>query len=79
LAEGDEDESPHMNTDETEEEVQDTGPAFDDDLDSEVNDLTIEEDDCVFMMMVHLVDPCKGNLTDLRRELHLSLAKGNPK
>jgi hypothetical protein len=22
---------------------------------------------------------CKGNLTDLRRELHLSLAKGNPK
>jgi hypothetical protein len=21
----------------------------------------------------------KGNLTDLRRELHLSLAKGNPK
>jgi hypothetical protein len=22
---------------------------------------------------------CKGNLTNLRRELHLSLAKGNPK
>jgi hypothetical protein len=22
---------------------------------------------------------CKGNLTDLRRKLHLSLAKGNPK
>jgi hypothetical protein len=22
---------------------------------------------------------CKGNLTDSRRELHLSLAKGNPK
>jgi hypothetical protein len=22
---------------------------------------------------------CKGNLTDLRRELYLSLAKGNPK
>jgi hypothetical protein len=22
---------------------------------------------------------CKGNLTDLRRILHLSLAKGNPK
>jgi hypothetical protein len=22
---------------------------------------------------------CKGNLTDLRRELHLSIAKGNPK
>jgi hypothetical protein len=42
-----------MNTDETDEEVQDTCPAFDDD--------------------------CKGNLTDLRRILHLSLAKGNPK
>jgi hypothetical protein len=25
------------------------------------------------------VPPCKGNLTNLRRELHLSLAKGNPK
>jgi hypothetical protein len=24
-------------------------------------------------------DECKGNLTNLRRELHLSLAKGNPK
>jgi hypothetical protein len=24
-------------------------------------------------------DGCKGNLTNLRRELHLSLAKGNPK
>jgi hypothetical protein len=24
-------------------------------------------------------DKCKGNLTDLRRILHLSLAKGNPK
>jgi hypothetical protein len=22
---------------------------------------------------------CKGNLTNLRRELHLNLAKGNPK
>jgi hypothetical protein len=55
LAEEDEDESPHMDTDETDEEAQDTVPAFDDDLD------------------------CKGNLTNLRRELHLSLAKGNPK
>jgi hypothetical protein len=57
LAEEDEDESPHMDTDETDEEVQDTGPAFDDDLDSEVDDFTIEEDDCVFMAMVHLVNP----------------------
>jgi hypothetical protein len=26
-----------------------------------------------------VVTSCKGNLTDLRRILHLSLAKGNPK
>jgi hypothetical protein len=57
LAEEDKDESPHMDTDETDEEVQDTGPAFDDDLDSEVDDFTIEEDDRVFMAMVHPVDP----------------------
>jgi hypothetical protein len=53
----DEDESPHVNTEETDEEAQNLGPAFDDDLDSEVDDFTIEEDDRVFMMMVHLVDP----------------------
>jgi hypothetical protein len=53
----DEDESPHVNTEETDEEVQDLGPAFDDDLDSEVNDFTIEEDDRVFMTMVHPVNP----------------------
>jgi hypothetical protein len=56
LAEEDEDESPHVNT-ETDEEAQDMCPAFDDDLDSEVNNITIEEDDHVFMTMVHLVDP----------------------
>jgi hypothetical protein len=39
-----------MDTDETDEEVQDTGPAFDDNF-------TIEEDDRVFMAMVHPVDP----------------------
>jgi hypothetical protein len=57
MAEEDEDESPHMDIDETDEEAQDTGLAFDDDLDSEVNDFTIEEDDRIFMVMVHLVDP----------------------
>jgi hypothetical protein len=57
MAEEDEDEFPHMDTDETDEEVQDTGPALDDDLDSEVDDFTIEEDDRVFMAMVHPVDP----------------------
>jgi hypothetical protein len=57
MAEEDEDESPHMDTDETDEEAQDTGPGFDDDLDGEVDDFTIKEDDRVFMAMVHLVDP----------------------
>jgi hypothetical protein len=57
MAEEDEDESPHMDMDETDEETQDTGPALDNDLDGEVDDLTIEEDDRVFMAMVHPVDP----------------------
>jgi hypothetical protein len=57
MAEEDEDKSPHMNTDETDEEAQDTGLAFDDDLDSDVVDIIIEEDDHVFMTMVHPVDP----------------------
>jgi hypothetical protein len=57
MAEEDEDESPHMDTDETDEEAQDRGPAIDDDLDSEVDDFTIKEDDCVFMAMMHPVDP----------------------
>jgi hypothetical protein len=57
VEEVEEDESPHMNTDETDEGAQGTCPAFDDDLDSEVDDLTIEEDDRVFMTMVHLVNP----------------------
>jgi hypothetical protein len=46
-----------MNTDETDEGAQGTCPAFDDDLDSEVDGSTIEEEDCVFMTMVHPVDP----------------------
>jgi hypothetical protein len=57
IEEVDKDESPHMNTDETDEEAQDLGPAFDDDLDSEVDDFIIEEDDRVFMTMVHPVNP----------------------
>jgi hypothetical protein len=57
MVEEDEDESPHVNMDKTDEEAQDTGAAFDDNLDSEVDDFTIEEDDCVFMVMVHPVDP----------------------
>jgi hypothetical protein len=57
MIEEDEYESPHVNTDKTGEEVQDTCPAFDNDLDSKVNDVTIEEDDHIFMAMVHSVNP----------------------
>jgi hypothetical protein len=56
MVEEDEDESPQMNTDETDEEAWDTCLAFYDDLDSEVDDFTIEEDDRIFMTMVHPVD-----------------------
>jgi hypothetical protein len=57
MVEKDEDESPHVNTEETNEEAQDTYPAFDDDLNGEVDDFTIEEDNRIFMAMVHPVDP----------------------
>jgi hypothetical protein len=33
----------------------------------------------VFLLDEEDQGSCKGNLTNLRRELHLSLAKGNPK
>jgi hypothetical protein len=56
MTEEDEDESPHMDMDQTDEEAQDASPAFDDDLDSDVVNVAIE-DDCVFMTMVHPVDP----------------------
>jgi hypothetical protein len=57
MVEEDEDESPHVNVDETDEEAQDTCPALDDDHDSDVDDVTIEEGDRIFMMMVHPVNP----------------------
>jgi hypothetical protein len=57
MVEEDEDESPHVNMDEADEEAQNIGLAFDNDFDSEVDDFTIEEDKCVFMVIVHLVDP----------------------
>jgi hypothetical protein len=53
----DEDEFPHVSTEETDEEAQDLGPACNDNLDSEVDDFTIKKDDHVFMTMVHPVDP----------------------
>jgi hypothetical protein len=39
IAEEDEDEAPHMDTDETDEEAQDASPALDHDLDSDVVDV----------------------------------------
>jgi phosphoribosyl-ATP pyrophosphohydrolase len=50
MVEEDKDESP----DETDEEAQDTCLASGDDLDSEVDDFTIEKADCVFMTMLIL-------------------------
>jgi hypothetical protein len=82
MAEEDEDESPHMDTDETDEEAQDTGPAFDDDLDSEVDDFTNEEDDCVFMVMVHPVDPhyfVRASSTVSRRLAEVFAKNSKPK
>jgi hypothetical protein len=49
MVEEEEDESPHVNADETDEGAQDACPAFD--------DVTIEEGDRVFMAMVHPVNP----------------------
>jgi hypothetical protein len=56
MVEEDEEKSSHVNVDESEEEAQDTCPALEDDLDSDIDNITIEEGDCVFMMMVHPVD-----------------------
>jgi hypothetical protein len=56
MIEEDKNESPQVNMDKTDEEVQGTGPAFDDNLDSKVNNFTIEEDDRIFMVMVHPVN-----------------------
>jgi hypothetical protein len=53
----DQDEAPHMNTNETEEEVQGESLAFDNDLEFDADYIEIEEGDCIFMAMVHPVDP----------------------
>jgi hypothetical protein len=57
MTEEDEDESPHMDMDKTDEEAQDASLALDNDFDSEVDGFTIEEDDRVFTAVVHPVDP----------------------
>jgi hypothetical protein len=51
------DEATHVNVNETEEEVQGKCPAFDDDLKFDADNIEIEKGDCIFMVMVHLVDP----------------------
>jgi hypothetical protein len=66
MVEEDEDESPHVNMDETDEEVQETGPTFDNDLDSEVDDFVIKGDDWL-LDASDSPSHCKGNLTVLRR------------
>jgi hypothetical protein len=57
MTEEDEDKSPNMDMDKTDEEAQDASLAFDDDLDSEVDGFTIKEDDRVFTAVVHPVNP----------------------
>jgi hypothetical protein len=74
MVEEDEDEFPHVNADETDEEAQDTCPALDDDLDSDIDDIAIEEGDRVFMMMVHPVDPHHFVLASSTMSGHLAEA-----
>jgi hypothetical protein len=82
MTEEDKDESPHVDTDKTDEETQDASPAFDNDLDSDVIDIAIEEDDCVFMAMVHPVDPhhlVHASSTVSRRLAEASAKNSKPK
>jgi hypothetical protein len=51
------DEATHVNVNETEEEAQGEGPAFDDDLEFDADHIEIEEGDRIFMAMVHPVNP----------------------
>jgi hypothetical protein len=54
----DQDEATHVNVNETEEEVQGACTAFDNDnLKFDADHIRIEEGDCIFMVLVHLVDP----------------------
>jgi hypothetical protein len=47
----------HYDVNETEEEAQGECPAFDDNLEFDADHIEIEEDDRIFMVMVHLVNP----------------------
>jgi hypothetical protein len=77
MVEEDKDESPHVNIDETDEEAQDTCPALDNDLDSDIDDITIKEGDHVFMTMVYPVDPQHFVLASSTVSRHLAEAFAN--
>jgi hypothetical protein len=53
----DQDEVTHVNANETEKEAQGECPAFDDDLKFDADHIKIEEGDCIFIAMVHPVNP----------------------
>jgi hypothetical protein len=51
--------------------------AFDNNLDCDVNDIEIEEDDCIFMVMVHPVNPRHFICTLSMVSGHLAVAKNS--
>jgi hypothetical protein len=53
----DHDKATHVNINETEERVQGECLAFDDDLEFNADNIEIEECDCIFIAMIHPVDP----------------------
>jgi hypothetical protein len=79
----DQDESTHKNTGETNEEVQGIGPAFDDDLDCDVDNIKIKEDDHVLMVIVHLVNPhyfiCASSMVSIHLAKASSAKNSQPK
>jgi capsule polysaccharide modification protein KpsS len=77
----DQDEATHVNMNETEEEVQGEGPAFDDNLEFDADHIEIEGDR-VFMAMVHPVDPqhfVRASSTVSRRLAEASTKNSTPK
>jgi hypothetical protein len=77
----DQDEATHVNTNETEEEVQGEYP-FDDDLEFDADHIEIEEGDCVFMAIVHPVNPqhfVHASSTVSRRLAEASAKNSTPK
>jgi hypothetical protein len=78
----DQDEATHVNANETKEEVQGEYPAFDGDLEFDADHIEIEEDDRVFMAMVHPVNPqhsVRASSTVSRRLAKASAKNSMPK